>query len=66
MFSNVCNNPRDPAINSLDLNNFSLDDPRSLVREYVGSTNHILKQKILDEFHNVSDDDKHNHRRKLF
>jgi hypothetical protein len=64
MFSKVCD-PRDPTLNSLDLHKLPLDNPSSLVREYVGSTDHILKQLLLHEFHDMPDDDKHTARRNL-
>jgi hypothetical protein len=62
MFSKVCN-PNDLTLTTL-VHVFSIARPRSLVLEYVGSTNHILK-KLLDEFQKTPEDDKRIPRRNL-
>ncbi len=64
MFSNVCN-PRNPTLTSLDFHNLFLDNPRYLVCEYVGFVDHILKQLLFHEFHDMPDDDKHTPRHNL-
>ncbi len=62
MFSKVCN-PNDPTLKTLDLHNLSISNPRALVHEYVGSTNLVIKQLLIDELQNLPEDLKHTPRR---
>jgi hypothetical protein len=62
MFLKVCN-PNDPTLNTLDLHNLSISNPRALVHEYVGSTNLVIKQLLIDELQKLPEDLKHTPRR---
>ena len=64
MFSQVCN-PTDPTRNTLNIHDLHFEKPRSLVQEYVASTNHIVHQLLLDNFIHMDDDIKHTPRRNL-
>ncbi len=51
--------------NTLNLPNFIFEKQRPLVQEYVGSSNLIVLQLIINEFQNMPTDDKHTPRRNL-